>query len=159
MPSGTEWRSIGKKRELRFIDMDELDYLGKETKHFLGYHSTDGMGYPMPGKSEDGYVFLSRKSVQNMAGNTIWMIEGVGRPKKYLFRGRYVVDYVTSDKEDEQLYYLVGERGTLLEHEVVLNNEVWFPGLRRMQGNFGFGIQALREEYVDEFKILLSKHT
>ena len=139
--------------------MDELDYLGKDFKHFLAYHNAEKRGTRL---YEDGFqgdfAFETRKSVQNMAGNKIWILEGYGKPKTYLFRGYYDVDVVESDENDDQLYYLVGKEGEFIEHEVVLNNEFWFPSLRRMQGNFGFGIQALRQEYVQKFEILLAEH-
>ena len=138
--------------------MNELDYLDRETKHFLAYHNADGMGFAM---FEDGPTnemgFLTRKSVQNMVGNTIWVVEGIGKPKKYFFRGYFIVDEVLSDDVDDQLYHVLG-KGEPIAHDVPLNNEFWFPSLKRMQGNFGFGIQALRAEYVEKFDGLLNEH-
>lgn len=49
-------------------------------KHFVQYHNVEKMG---SGDSITNFVILTSKSGKDMMGNNVWLICGVGSPRRY----------------------------------------------------------------------------
>ena len=64
---------------------------------------------------------------------------------KYFLRATFLIsDVVKSDKPDfENL--VTGKDGQLFDPMPFLSDEVWFPGFRKKQGNFGFGFNVIKQ--------------
>jgi Domain of unknown function (DUF3883) len=118
-------------------------------RHFLVYHNPDAMGYSLNEDSAQEPVFsiVTNKPVRTLLGDRIWLITGEGRPRKYYLYETFIVDAIDRDKEKESPYTnkASGTEGQHFQPMIRLDDQPWFDALRRSQGNFAFGLQAIKD--------------
>lgn len=99
-------------------------------KHFVQYHKTDEYG--PPDNRLQGFGIETDKSVDNLHGNTVWLISGEGSPKKYFLECNFIVNKVGElGKEDHPKHFARGEKGVRPRHHIPLNDYPWFPELKK----------------------------
>jgi Domain of unknown function (DUF3883) len=121
-------------------------------KDYVQYHNTELMGYPCD--EGDGVYFsiVTNKPILSLPGNRIWLISGVGKPRKYALCEVFTVDRV---KEDGSENHAMGSVGTAFRPPIPLNNRLWFKEFLKSQQNFRFGLNEIREkQFVGELERL-----
>jgi Domain of unknown function (DUF3883) len=115
-------------------------------RHFLVYHNPDAMGYSLSEDSDEEPVFsiVTNKSVRTLLGNRIWLITGEGRPRKYYLYETFIVDAIDWDEEIPYTNIAKGTEGQHFRPMIRLDDQPWFDVFRRSQGNFAFGLQAIK---------------
>ena len=110
---------------------------------FICYHNPDSMGYPASEVRK--YEIVTDKPVKNAMGSRVWLLTGEGHPRSFKLRGYFYVTDIEDAKEDGFETRLKGAEGRLFDPMLSLNDEEWFPALKKSQGNFAFGLQPLGE--------------
>jgi hypothetical protein len=108
---------------------------------YVLYHNLDRMGYDA--LSVDLLSFYTNKRTKVPVGARVWFIAGEGRPRTFMLRGVMLVksEHPSDNPDFERV--IAGKEGRLFDTMPVLNEEPWFDGLKREQGNFGFGFQPI----------------
>ena len=104
------------------------------------------MGYSADEVGE--LCIVTNKSVDNLIGNRIWLIQGEGRPRKYILRGTFIADSACSDTEDGFRHLVRGQEGTLFKPRIPIGALPWFDRFKRSQGNFAFGLQRIGDHAI-----------
>jgi hypothetical protein len=117
-------------------------------RHFIAYHNAERMGRPL--HEGDPLRLLTSKSVDRLVGDIVWFItgEGLGR-RRYALGSVFRVEDV-SDAAEEGFKHSASGPGHVFRPPVPLNDEEWFPEFLRSTGNFGFGLQEVKDERVIE---------
>lgn len=113
--------------------------------NYVGYHSTDRMGY---GADEITTIGLYTSKTGTEKDDIVWVIVGdEGSPKTYRLIYWFVVDRIAAPANHEDFGRTLygSEHGTV---DRLLNHESWFPAFRRRMGNFGLGLTRLDDEVV-----------
>ena len=132
--------------------MNTISRTTSSSDNFVGYHSTEGMGYKL--KPSSPYFFLSRKSrnfLERAIGSNVWMIGGTRDSRDcmiYHLVGRFMPSEIRNDQNDPSLHIVFGESGMALQPPVVLNDLDWFLELYRSQNRFSFGFNSIRGELI-----------
>jgi hypothetical protein len=119
-------------------------------KHYVAYHSTEGMGYPLK-ISNEGAGFVSNKGLQylkNAVGEKVWIITGTrrkGKRKAYYLVGYYIPSVVKKSTDRDFAWSIDGEESHGVKSPMYLNDCEWFPALFKSQGSFAFGITEIRQ--------------
>ena len=109
------------------------------------------MGYSADEIAE--LCIVTNKPVNNLIGDRVWLIQGEGRPRKYVLRGTFVVDSTGHDMDDGFRYIVRGRDGELFRPPIPIGTLPWFHTFKQTQGNFAFGLQRISDEaVVDELK-------
>jgi hypothetical protein len=115
---------------------------------FVVYHTADRMGYSAA--AVRGFSLLTNKNVPSVIGSKLWLITGEGTPRVYYLRGHFTPNRRTRTEESGFMWLVEGPptSGVKLPRKrwAVLNGRPWFVDFRRSQGNFAFGLQAIRDE-------------
>jgi hypothetical protein len=113
-------------------------------RHFIVYHNPEKMG-PLEPKDVELSI-VTGKSVNGLLGDRIWLLMGEGRPRRVYLCATFIVDSVYPDEEEEPYPNLAsGTEGVVFNPFVSLNNCPWFEEFKAKQGNFAFGLQAVKE--------------
>jgi hypothetical protein len=125
-------------------------------RHFVQYHKTDEYG--PPGRLR-GFIIETDKDVDNLHGNTVWLISGEGSPKQYFLECSFVVDKVGEiGKPDQPKNYARGEKGVRPSHPLPLNDYPWFVDLKKSLGVLrGLGLSEIGRTSLSELEKLLQK--
>jgi hypothetical protein len=119
-------------------------------KHFLQYQSPDRLieQKHVPGKGV--FWIITRKKLNDLIGNCIWLIEGDGVPRSYFLKQVFIAEQVEII-EDEYFYFrITGRNGRLFQPLIELTNYPWFKDMKLHLGNFSLGLSGLRSEYYEE---------
>ena len=116
---------------------------------FVGYHNRPKMGYPL--EDVQGFAMLTSKSPFHLKGHHIWVVEGLGSPRQYYVRQRFLVDDVEASIVDGFDYRFYGTQGVKFDSDVSLRTFDWFSDFMKTVGNFGIGAQVLSEFVLSEF--------
>lgn len=119
-------------------------------KDYVQYHNTELMGYLCD--EGDGVYFsiVTNKPVLNLPGNRIWLIKGVGKPRRYALCEVFTVDKVEDDGSEN---HAMGSVGSAFRPPIPLNNLFWFKEFLKGQQNFRFGLNQIREkQFVGELE-------
>lgn len=125
--------------------------------NYVAYHSQDVMGSELG----DGPPFgmLSRKPVKHLAGNTVWVIESLGKKKQYFIRHRFHVDDVEEIDDDYFRFQYFGETGDNFSPGIPISSEAWFKDFLKAVANFSIGVTPLKPEYLSRFEELAKTQT
>jgi hypothetical protein len=109
-------------------------------KHFVQYHKTDEYGPP-----GNAFAIETDKSVDNLHGNTVWLISGEGSPKQYYLECNFVVSKIGAvGRADYPKYFARGEKGVRPRRRILLNDFPWFPELKKSLGVLrGLGLSEI----------------
>lgn len=156
----TLWNNRG-DRQPSGLDDDSNSVLREvSVRHFVAYHGTEIMGHEWSG----AYSFLSRRDDDDLLetiGEIVWVITGskTGEKQEYALAGLYVPEQVIeAGPGDPDFKWIVsGIVGSYFDPPISLNSLPWFPAFRKSQGNFGFGINEIRDAVVIEQLTVLAK--
>ena len=109
---------------------------------FLCYHSPEKMGYPAS-EVRSLEILTNKRVSSDVVGARVWLVTGEGRPRTYYLRGWFRIDTIESGDDEGYRLRIAGREGRRLHPMPVLNEEPWFARLRRSQGSFAFGFQAI----------------
>lgn len=115
-------------------------------RHWVQYHNTERMGGPP--RSRGVHSIVTNKKINDLPGDTIWLIAGEGKPRTYTVCGRFVVDGVEQIDDPEFDYVISGHEGYRFRRYAVLHDCSWFPELLRRTNNFSLGLSRLTEAEV-----------
>ena len=122
-------------------------------EHWVQYRNPDRMGRSSGAGNDDvddddvaSFSILSAKPVERLVGNTVWLIAGEGRPRRYALRQVFVVDEVGPADEVGFRYVARGSQGTRFEPPIPLGPELWFRDLVRRLGSFAFGLSRVPDD-------------
>jgi hypothetical protein len=122
-------------------------------EHFIQYRNPDIWGHD--DRASGPLQVYTTKPVTRLPGNTIWLIAGEGRPRRYYLRAIFVVDEVGPAEDRRFRYFARGSHGSRFVPPIPLSQEAWFPDFRRRVQNFSLGLRAMPEEFVPYFQDLL----
>jgi hypothetical protein len=115
-------------------------------RHFVQYHNPDKFG---PYRcSKRGAQIVTDKSVENLIGDTVWLVSRRNRPARYVLSDVFVVEKTGSNEARSLKNFAFDAQGCWFERPVDIGEEPWFEKLRRVTGNFAFGLQPVRDESV-----------
>src|SRR5262245_29123025 len=117
-------------------------------RHYVAYHNPEKMGYSAEEVTE--LCIVTNKAVENLIGDRIWLIQGEGKPRKYVLRGTFIVASVGADTEDGFRYVVRGREGALFQPYIPIGTLPWFERFKMSQGNFAFGLQRISDPAVVE---------
>ena len=116
--------------------------------HRISYHKAEKMGYSVD--EADDFTVVTRKSVQE--GDRVWSIYGVGNPRRYYLAQTWIVDRIERSEQQGFETCASAREGLKFSPEIHLNALPWFRQFRESQGNFGFGLNSISSEFVNEFE-------
>jgi hypothetical protein len=115
----------------------------KGARQFIQYHNPDTMGYDASTLTEFA-VFTNKPAPQDIIGSKVWLLTGSGKPRSYFLVLWFMADEVQSSVRGFKTC-IRGNRGAFLKPTICLDQEEWFPGLRRSQANF-VGFRRISDE-------------
>lgn len=119
----------------------------KEHMEIIAYHSRSTMGCP----KSDHFFMNTSKSVVNIQGNYVWVVEGLGR-SKYKLKMRYLADTIGEGEGDFTYSFSSENDGELFDIE--LHDYEWFDEFKRSVANFSIAPTELKEPYLQHFRDL-----
>ena len=117
-------------------------------QHFVVYHNPEKIGYSANEIHEP--CIVTNKSVDGLVGNRIWLIQGEGRPRRYVLRGTFIVASTGPDTDDGFRHLVRGRKGEFFTTPLCISALPWFDRFKRSQGNFAFGLQRISDPAVIE---------
>lgn len=113
-------------------------------RDFVQYHNPDQYGQFDP--SEKEFRIFTRKSVDDLVGNRVWLVSRRGDPPEYILCMTFVAERV--DEGPPLKYFAEASQGRMFDPPVRIDHEPWFERLRKVTGNFHFGPQPINDEEV-----------
>jgi hypothetical protein len=105
------------------------------------------MGYPADVVGNCNFV--TNKNIPSVIGSRVWLVTGEGTPRVYYLTGCFTPTKRSVYGEQGFMWLVEGSprSGVRLRRKQwpVLNGEPWFKDFRRSQGNFGLGLQAIKD--------------
>ena len=115
-------------------------------RHFIAYHNTEKMGHPL--HEGEPLRLLTNKPVNHLLHETVWFVTGEGDGERQFSLGSvFRVAGVGDATEPGFKRFAVGT-GHVFRPPVPIKNMDWFPEVLRATGNFGFGVQEVKDEAV-----------
>ncbi|MDC0741032.1 hypothetical protein [Polyangium mundeleinium] len=125
--------------------------------NLVGYHNRKRMGYPLldRGPDRDPFKFMTKKPVEHLVGATVWAIEGVrGARMEYFLGAWFIIGEAGPSNHPSLGNYVRGTEGEVFERMIRLDDRPWFSHFRTSQGNFGFGLSPIQEEFVTHLEAI-----
>jgi|GEM_PF-903435 len=126
--------------------------------NYIQYHNSETMGVScLELTNDEGSEFsiATSKSVPKLIGNRIWLIGGIGKPRKYYLCYYFRVDEIRPSNGDSYFKYnVIGQQGKVFNPAILLNDFRWFKDFLRSQQNFSLGLRKVRDTFVDELEKL-----
>lgn len=120
-------------------------------EHYVQYRNPDLVGRDCTEGIGGAFVIGTNKGlVYRLPGNTVWVVCGQGRPRRYFLRSRFIVDEVGEDADEPLFrYYAQGRVGQWLQPPLPLDRLPWFAEFRHLQSNFSFGLNPIPPRFVE----------
>ena len=119
-------------------------------KHFIAYHSTEGMGYELHFDSDYRFHTSNPETVlKRSIGERLWIITGTyehGRTKTFRLLAYYTPTKVEPSDRKGFDFQIVGRKGKEFSNPPVLNEREWFKELKKSLGNFSFGVREIHSQ-------------
>jgi hypothetical protein len=87
---------------------------------------------------------VTNKTVQTLHGDRIWLVSGEARPRTYSLRGSFVVAEIQQDSSETERYQVWGSTERWFKAPIRIDTHSWFESLKRVTGNFAFGLQRIK---------------
>ncbi len=116
--------------------------------HFVQYHNPDKFEPYKCSKLKARIV--TNKPVENLVGDTVWLISRQGRPSQHVLCDTFVVEKIGSNDQTQFKNVASGAHGYWFERPALISQKPWFEKLQKATGNFSFGLQAMRDKSVIE---------
>jgi hypothetical protein len=117
----------------------------EEMRHFVQYHNPDSMG-PFQRRGGRRCGIRTNKPVKQLRGDFVWLITGEGTPRMYSLCEAFVVEHI--DEKPGPLGNEAKGHGLAFKRPILIDKKPWFELLRRRTGNFGFGLQRIKDQEV-----------
>lgn len=125
---------------------------------FVVYHNPEGMGYELGGSGTGRYgIVTAKRQARNCKGETVWIIQGHGKPRTYTLECRFVVDDVEDISDERFTVHATGE-GIPFNPPIPLDGFKWFQRFKEKQNNFSFGFSEIDAETLRELTALTAAH-
>jgi hypothetical protein len=99
--------------------------------HYIVYQNRERMGSYL-GKGNPSSYCVTNKCSRCKEGDTVWFIQGLGKPRRYFLEGNFVVNKIEQGQFEGFRYRMSGP-GKDFDTQATLNNLPWFPHfLKRM---------------------------
>lgn len=122
----------------------------KETQmdDYVQYHNSEAMGTSCLALTKgDSFRIATSRPVSKLPGSRIWLIGGIGKPRKYYLCYNFLVDRI--EPADGRFRFLVnGQEGIFLKPPVFLNGFHWFKDFLKSQQNFSMGLRKIDPFFV-----------
>jgi hypothetical protein len=115
--------------------------------HFIQYHKVDKKNPSFRDREPDFRARTKKPVGRELAGSTVWLISGEGRPPEHRLEYRFTVDGVEPPGEDGRRT-VCGSKGTVFPGGVLLTGLLWFESLRERMADFRSGFAEIPEKYV-----------
>lgn len=126
--------------------------------NYVQYHNSEAMGISCLELANDegnGFSIATNKSISKLIGNRIWLIGGIGKPRKYYLCYYFLVDEIEPSDSDPYFKYCVtGQQGKVFNPAILLNDFHWFKAFLKSQQNFSLGLRKIKETFADELNKL-----
>jgi hypothetical protein len=124
--------------------------------HFVQYHNVEKTGVVC---EDVGEFIVTNKAprwiANNVIGNTVWLICGEGRPRRFSVGVAFTAEDIGESEISGFEYQVSGRREPIDSRPI--DGERWFPEFMASQGNFAFGLNRIGAEFVPHFERLLQK--
>jgi len=118
----------------------------EQMRHFIAYHNTEKMGHAL---SADGPLrLLTNKSINQLLQETVWFVVGEGAGMRQFSLGSVFRVAETGDAAEDGFKRFASGPGHVFDPPVPIKDLPWFPEVLRATGNFGFGVQEVKDEAV-----------
>jgi hypothetical protein len=117
-------------------------------RYFVQYHNPDLMGSYRPSKS--GFGVLTNKFIEPVHGDSVWLVTGSGKPRRYSLCSWFVVSGVRSVDGGIFRKQVLGSEGRDFKPFIPLDTMPWFRELLKKSGNFGLGLHRIKSKAVIE---------
>jgi hypothetical protein len=105
---------------------------------------------------DDVFCIGTNKPVSKLIGNRIWLIGGIGRPRKYYLCYYFLVDNIEPSEEGFR-FTVSGQQGDFFKPPIFLNDFPWFKDFLKSQQNFRLGLEKIDKAFVGELeKVVVS---
>lgn len=141
--------------------LQELNWFGiQQIDDYVQYHNSEAMGVScleLVDSNESDFSIATSRPVSKLTGSRIWLIGGIGKPRKYYLCYYFFVDEIEPSEGYSSFKYSVyGQRGKIFKPAILLNNVQWFKGFLKSQQNFSLGLRKIEKRYVDKLEKLIS---
>jgi hypothetical protein len=117
----------------------------------LVQYDTPESGVPGTARLGRFWIVTNKLSpASNVLGRRVWLVVGEGIPRRYYLRQAFVADEIRPAPIDGFEHLVSGRHGRRFR-ALRIDHQPWFREFQRSQGNFGFGLNTIREEFADEF--------
>jgi hypothetical protein len=114
---------------------------------FVVYHNPDRMGYSA--RKVTAFRVVTNKDVPLIIGSRIWLITGDGRPRTYSLIGHLTAMNRRRNAQTGFAWEISAPLSAGIQIPASqwpeLNHEPWWDDFLASQGNFGFGLQIIRD--------------
>src|SRR5205085_2526060 len=86
------------------------------------------------------------RPVKDLRDRVVWLISGEGSPKRYYLRERFVPDETGPAVEPGFKYFVRAMHGKRMR--IRIDGEPWFDRFLSSQGNFGFGFNRVKPQFI-----------
>ncbi len=125
---------------------------------YVQYHNSEKRGVScLEFTEDDGFGIVTNKPVSRlMIGNRIWLIGGIGKPRKYYLCYYFLVDNIIESSEGDFRFIVDGQQGTFFKPPILLNDFPWFKDFLKSQQNFSLGLRKIDKAFVNELEKVVS---
>ena len=117
-------------------------------RHFIAYHNSEKMTLPSTALTSP-YV-ITKKSVSNLIGVTVWLIAGEGRsPKSYFLASRFVANKCEQNKSPGTDFpNKISGTGDLYGLSIPISGTKLLALIQEHSNNFRNGFHEVRDEEI-----------
>jgi len=119
---------------------------GYSMRHFVAYQNTEKMGRTL--REGRPLHLLTNKRVERLFQNVVWFVTGEGSGGRQYHLGSVFQVSEIGDTSDDGFKHFATGPGHVFEPPVPINQMPWFPQMLRATGNFGLGVQQIKDEAV-----------
>lgn len=113
-------------------------------KDFVIYYNPDRVGSIEKVNPLSAYT---KKAVsRDVVGGRLWLLTGIGSPKKYFLKAWFVIEYIDVDPARSLKTCVGGFEGRSFDPLIPIDKtEEWFKTFFESQGHFAFGFNPIKE--------------
>ena len=125
----------------------------EKPRNYVQYHKTEEYG---PASHAGPIYICTNKFKPEVVGNRVWLFSGEGRPRRYFLNAIFIADRFFPMQDPDFFFRVDGAEGRRFDPPIEVTAYPWFYELRRLQGNFAFGLNALNERFLPYLEDLIS---
>lgn len=123
--------------------------------NYVQYHNTEQRGYSC--EDLDVLRVYTRRPVDRLPGQRLWLISGEGRPRRYYLCMVFRVDEVGLADDPARGNYVRGTEGRMFRPPIPFDELPWFPDFLKSQQNFSLGLRQVEPQYVQALETLVAE--